>query len=73
MEYNYFVSGPNFTSNMTFNNMSKSSVFEYIEAVIAEHAFLADNSIDEYTVTDLNKPAVQQELYQDLTERPFPM
>lgn len=53
--------------------MSKSSVFEYIEAVIAEHAFLADNSIDEYTVTDLNKPAIQQELYQDLTERPFPM
>lgn len=73
MEYNYLVSGPNFTANMTFNNMSKSSVLEYIEAVIAEHAFLADNGIDEYTVTDLKKPTIQQELYQDLIERPFPM
>lgn len=73
MEYNYFVGGPNFSSNMTFNDMSKRSVLEYIEAVIAEHAFLADNSIDEYTVTDLNKPTVQQGLYQDLTKRPFPM
>lgn len=58
MEYNYFVDGPNFSSNMTFNNMSKKSVLEYIEAVIAERAFLAGNDIDEYTVTDLNKPAV---------------
>lgn len=73
MEYNYFVDGPNFSSNMTFNNMPKSSVLEYIEAVIAEHAFLVDNGIDEYTVTDLNKPTVQQGLYQDLTKRPFPM
>lgn len=73
MEYNYFVSGPNFTSNMTFNNMSKSSVLEYIEAVIAEQAFLADNSIDEYTVTDLNKPTALHELYQNLTKQSFPM
>lgn len=69
MEYNYFVSGPNFTSSMTFNNMSKVSVMEYIEAVIAEHAFLADNGVDEYTVTDLDNPKVIYEL----TEQPFPM
>ena len=58
---------------MTFNNMSKVSVMEYIEAIIDEHVFLADNYVDEYTVTDLNKPTVHHELYQDLTERPFPM
>lgn len=53
--------------------MSKVSVMEYIEAIIDEHVFLADNYVDEYTVTDLNKPTVHHELYQDLTERPFPM